>query len=102
MSGDAAQHTGPAIERAVIVLRGMAYGHRLHMLMVLRGGERSPAELAEAISADATSVAHHLRFLKDARLVRRRRRGRHVYYALHDEATGHLIAAVLRYAGHPG
>ncbi|GAA3927233.1 metalloregulator ArsR/SmtB family transcription factor [Actinoplanes auranticolor] len=98
MSAEAVDHMGPVLERAVIVLRGMAYEHRLHILMLLRGGEKSPAELAEALSADVTSVAHHLRFLKDARLIRRQRRGRNVYYTLHNEATRQLVADVLRYS----
>jgi DNA-binding transcriptional ArsR family regulator len=98
MNADAVVLTGPALERAMVVLRGMAYEHRLHILMLLRGGEKTPADLAAAISADATAIAHHLRFLKDARLIRRQRRGRNVFYALHSEATRQLIADVLRYA----
>lgn len=81
------------------VLRGMAYEHRLHILMLLRTGVKTPAELTALIGADATAVAHHLRYLKDARLIRRQRRGRNVYYSLHSEATRQLIADVLRYAG---
>ena len=98
MSAEAVEHHEPTLERAVIVLRGMAYEHRLHILMLLRTGEKTPGDLAEAISADATAIAHHLRFLKDARLIRRQRRGRNVFYALHGEATRQLIADVLRYA----
>jgi DNA-binding transcriptional ArsR family regulator len=86
------------LDRAVVVLRGMAYEHRLHILILLRSGEQTPAELAEAISADATAVAHHLRFLKDARLVSRQRRGRNVFYALRGDATRRLLGEVLRYA----
>ena len=39
-----------------------------------------------------------VRFLKDARLIRRQRRGRNVFYALPGEATGQLIRDILRYA----
>jgi ArsR family transcriptional regulator, virulence genes transcriptional regulator len=90
--------SGSPLERAVIVLRGMAYEHRLHILVLLLSGEQTPASLAEAIPADATSIAHHLRSLKDARLIRRERRGRNVYYTLHGEATRRLLGEVLRYA----
>jgi len=91
----------PALERAVVVLRGMAYQHRLHILMLLRAGERTPADLTEVIGADPTAIAHHLRFLKDARLVQRKRRGRQVFYSLPDEATRRLVGEVLAYAGTP-
>jgi ArsR family transcriptional regulator, lead/cadmium/zinc/bismuth-responsive transcriptional repressor len=86
------------LTRAVEVLRGMAYEHRLHILVVLQDGERTPAELNERIPADPTAIAHHLRFLLDARLIRRQRRGRYVYYALRGEATRRLVAEVLHYA----
>ncbi|MEU8816143.1 metalloregulator ArsR/SmtB family transcription factor [Actinoplanes sp. NPDC048796] len=87
------------LERAVTVLRGMAYEHRLRILVLLRGGELGPPEIAAAVPADPTAVAHHLRFLLDARLIRRRRRGRQVYYALTDDATAHLVTEVVRYSG---
>jgi DNA-binding transcriptional ArsR family regulator len=87
-----------ALERAVTVLRGMAYEHRLHILVLLQAGESTPAVLAEAMRTDVTGVAHHLRFLRDARLVRRERRGRHVYYSLSGDPTKRLVQEVLQYA----
>lgn len=87
-----------SIERAVAVLRGMAYEHRLHILVLLQAGESTPAMLAAAIPAEVTAVAHHLRFLRDARLVRRHRRGRNVFYSLTDDATRALVHQILRYA----
>ena len=98
MSSEDNESFKSTLDRAVIVLRGMAYEHRLHILVLLRGGERTPAELAEAISADATAIAHHLRFLRDARLVRHQRRGRNVFYTLRGQAVTRLITEVLHYA----
>jgi DNA-binding transcriptional ArsR family regulator len=98
MTTEPFDHPGPALERAVTVLRGMAYEHRLHILVLLQSGERTPAELAGAIPADPTAVAHHLRFLKDAQLIQRQRRGRNVFYSLRGEATRRLVVEVLHYA----
>ncbi len=98
MSTEPLAQPAPALERAVIVLRGMAYEHRLHILVLLQSGEQTPAELAGAIAADPTAVAHHLRFLKDAQLVQRQRRGRNVFYSLRGEATRRLVGEVLKYA----
>lgn len=92
------EHPGPALERAVIALRGMAYEHRLHILVLLQAGEQTPAELAAVMTADKTAVAHHLRSLKDAQLIKRQRRGRHVFYSLRGEATRRLVGEVLKYA----
>ncbi|MGA5299938.1 ArsR/SmtB family transcription factor [Nucisporomicrobium flavum] len=91
----------PVLERAVAVLRGMAYEHRLRILVALTAGERTPGALTEVVPADPTAVAHHLRFLLDAGLIRRRRRGRNVFYSLRDEPTRRLLGEVLRYAGLP-
>ncbi len=90
--------TPALLGRAVTVLRGMAYEHRLHILVLLQDGELTAGQLSAAVPTDPTAVAHHLRCLLDARLVRRQRRGRNVFYFLPDEATRHLIAEVLRHA----
>jgi len=62
------------IEYAVQVLRGMAYEHRLHLLVLLQHGERTPAELAAAVRLESPHVAHYLRYVREARLIRRRSR----------------------------
>ncbi|WP_410813827.1 metalloregulator ArsR/SmtB family transcription factor [Micromonospora sp. 067-2] len=98
MSTARPDETGATLDRAIVVLRGMAYEHRLRILVLLRAGEQTPASLARALSTDATIIARHLRFLRDARLIRRERRGRTVTYLLHSEATRRLIGEVLHHA----
>jgi DNA-binding transcriptional ArsR family regulator len=101
VSADPLAPIGPALERAVMLLRGMAYEHRLHILIMLREGEKTPAALADEIPAEPTTIAHHLRFLRDSRLIRRRRSGRQSYYTLHSDAIGRLVTEVLRCADEP-
>jgi DNA-binding transcriptional ArsR family regulator len=92
--------TAEDLERVVAALRGMAYEHRFRILVLLMLAiESSPAELAAALPLDGTIVAHHLRHLLDAKLIRRQRRGRRVFYTLSDDATRRLVGEVLRYAG---
>jgi DNA-binding transcriptional ArsR family regulator len=83
------------LDRAVLVLRGMAYQHRLHILLVLRAGEATPADLCGIVPAHPTAISHHLRHLTDAGLIRRRRSGRRVYYSLPGESTGRLVDGIL-------
>jgi DNA-binding transcriptional ArsR family regulator len=83
------------LHRAVEVLRGMAYEHRLHILMVLRAGEATPATIGTQVPAHSTAIAHHLRHLADAGLIRRRRQGRNVFYALTSGQVGDVIDGVL-------
>ncbi|MEU8659644.1 ArsR/SmtB family transcription factor [Actinoplanes philippinensis] len=99
--------SGPVIhpsdlDRAVEVLRGMAYQHRLHILLVLRAGEATPSGLAEIVRAHPTAISHHLRHLADAGLILRRRRGQRVYYSLPGESTGRLIDGILTFLAEGG
>lgn len=87
-----------ALRRAVQVLRGMAYEHRLHILVLLGQAPSTPADLAATLNVHSTVVSHHMRDLVHAGLVRRRRLGRNVYYSLADEAVGGLIDEVLAFA----
>ncbi|MGW3891529.1 metalloregulator ArsR/SmtB family transcription factor [Micromonospora chokoriensis] len=98
MSTAGPDETRRTLDRAVVVLRAMAYEHRIRILVLLQNGDQTPASLAAAMSADSTIIARHLRYLKDARLIRRKRRGREVTYTLHGEATSRLIAEVLQHA----
>ncbi|MFG1918480.1 metalloregulator ArsR/SmtB family transcription factor [Micromonospora sp. NPDC048898] len=100
MSSAPVDETSRALDRAVVVLRAMAYEHRIRILVLLQDGEQTPASLAAALSADSTIVARHLRYLKDARLIRRKRRGREVTYTLQGEATRRLVTEVLHHARH--
>jgi DNA-binding transcriptional ArsR family regulator len=93
------------LHRAVEVLRGMAYEHRLHILVVLRDGEATPATIGTRVPAHPTAIAHHLRHLANAGLIRRRRQGRNVLYGLASDRVGDLIDGVRLFvegAGVPG
>ena len=91
--------TGQQLELVMGALRGMAYEHRFRILVLLLAAESTPAELAAALPLETTVVAHHLRHLRDAKLIRRQRRGRRVFYTLSSAATRRLVGEVIRFAG---
>lgn len=86
------------LNRAVEVVRAMAYGHRLHILVLLGRADETPASLADALSVHSTVISRHLRDLVSVGLIRRRRNGRRVYYSLSGAPTRSLLAEVLRHA----
>jgi DNA-binding transcriptional ArsR family regulator len=88
------------LSEAVEVLLGMAYEHRLRILVVLMDGDATPTMLAANLAIDATLIAHHLRHLLVARLVQRRRAGRQVYYGI-DVEVERLVTEVLGYVRRP-
>lgn len=58
---------------------------RLRILGALMAGEQSVGALAAKLDMTMSAVSHSLRVLKGARLVRCRREGKAVFYALCDE-----------------
>ncbi len=59
---------------------------RVRILSVLVAGERHVGALAEAVCLTESAVSHHLRALRQLRLVESRKAGRRIFYRLDDHA----------------
>jgi DNA-binding transcriptional ArsR family regulator len=81
-------------------LKALASSGRLRVLTELLEGERTVEQLAVAAELSVSATSHHLRLLRALRLVRARRDGRHVLYALHDHHLADLLAAVRHHHEH--
>ncbi len=64
---------------------------RIRILYELFGGELCVGDIAEKLSMTQSAISHQLRVLKTSRLVRSRRDGKTVYYALDDEHVRDII-----------
>ena len=62
---------------------------RIRILCVLLYGEMCVCDIAQALSMTQSAISHQLRVLKQAALVKSRREGKTVYYALSDH---HIIS----------
>jgi DNA-binding transcriptional ArsR family regulator len=62
---------------------------RVRILEVLALGELCVCDLAELVGISESATSHQLRLLRGMRLVRPRRAGRQVYYAIDDQ---HIIS----------
>ncbi|MFN2221625.1 MAG: metalloregulator ArsR/SmtB family transcription factor [Chloroflexota bacterium] len=58
---------------------------RIRIIALLSEAEMNVGQLAEHVGLSQSAVSHHLRHLRQMRLVRTRKDGRHVYYHLDDE-----------------
>ncbi|KXA94688.1 hypothetical protein AKJ65_03700 [candidate division MSBL1 archaeon SCGC-AAA259E19] len=58
---------------------------RLEILLALGEEEKCVHEIADEIDQEISNVSHHLRRLKDKRLVGYRKEGRHKYYEIKDD-----------------
>lgn len=78
--------TAPSRTRASTLFHALSDETRLGILARLRHGERCVCELTGALDAAQSRLSFHLRILKEAGLVRGRKDGRWMYYALRPEA----------------
>ena len=72
---------------------------RLRLLAALATGELCVCDLAAATGINRTTVSHQLRTLREGRLVRSRREGRVIFYALADDHVRDLLAMGIAHAG---
>ncbi|WP_147634284.1 ArsR/SmtB family transcription factor [Treponema pectinovorum] len=57
---------------------------RIRILFALYNGEKAVGELALNLGMTDSAISHQLKILKDNKLVRGRREGKQIYYALDD------------------
>lgn len=70
------------------------------IVALLEGGELCVCDLADATGLSQTACSHNLRLLRSRRLVRYRRQGRNVFYALDDAHIRLLLDVALQHVAH--
>lgn len=65
---------------------------RIKILYALHDTELCVQDIADAVQMSQSAVSHQLRVLKDSKLVRFRREGRTVYYALDDDHVRSILS----------
>ena len=91
----------PAVVAAAVeIFKALGDSTRLRILYALLQGELSVCHLAELLGMNPSAVSHQLRLLRTERLIRSRREGRHIFYALDDDHIERLVEEGIRHAGH--
>ena len=70
---------------------------RIRILTILFGEEMCVCDIAEALQMNQSAVSHQLKILKNAKLIKNRREGKMVYYALADDHVITLLAMGLEH-----
>jgi len=73
---------------------------RLRLISVLLEREMNVGDLAYQLGMSESAVSHQLRGLRQLRLVRSRKNGRQVYYALDDDHVAKLYRLGLDHVEH--
>ena len=94
--GDAEEHITRLIDQAPAgdivsgqetICKALAHEDRLRILETLRDSECCACELQVVLDAPQSTVATHLRKLRDAGLVKTRKKGKWTYYRIGDTAA---------------
>ncbi len=96
--GGAAAVDVAACERAAAIFAALGDPQRLRILIMLEDSERCVSELCHSLQENMSSISQRLRLLKAERIVRSRRDGKHVYYALADNHIARLVTNGLLHA----
>jgi len=96
--GGAAAIDTVACERAAAIFRALGDPQRLRILVMLEDSERCVSELCQSLDDNMPAISQRLRLLKSERVVRSRRDGKHIYYALADNHIARLVTNGLLHA----
>lgn len=73
---------------------------RLRIISVLLEGEMNVGDIATRLAMTESAVSHQLRGLRQMRLIRSRKEGRQVFYALDDDHVSKLYLLGLDHVEH--
>ncbi|HEY8448464.1 MAG TPA: metalloregulator ArsR/SmtB family transcription factor [Thermomicrobiales bacterium] len=92
--------TGQMLARLAALFAALGDPTRLRIVAALADRELCVCDLAAAVGQTESAVSHHLRTLRELGLVRPRREGRLVYYALDDEHVADLYHRAADHVAH--
>ncbi len=90
----------PTAARLAETFRALSDPTRVRIVSLLADVELCVCDLAAALDMSQSAVSHQLRTLRDRRLVRWRREGRHIFYTLDDEHVADLYRRSLQHVTH--
>lgn len=85
------------VEGVFELFRVLADDTRTKIIYLLQHAELCVHDLAQLLHTSSSAVSHHLRQLRNLRLVRVRRQGKIVYYSLADD---HIVALIRQAQAH--
>ncbi len=79
----------PTAARVAELFRAFSDPSRVRILAAILEQEKNISTLAELVGVSESAVSHHMRGLRQMRIVRARREGKEVYYSIVDQ---HIVA----------
>ena len=91
---------GLTATRVAQLFKALSDPTRVRIISALSHTELCVYDLAATLGMSQSAVSHQLRWLREIRLVRYRKEGRHVYYQLDDEHISELFRCGLEHVAH--
>lgn len=79
------------LKEAEEIFKVLADKTRIEILLTIGEKEKCVHEIARSINQELSNVSHHLRRLKDKKLVDYRKEGRHKYYKIKDNPVLRML-----------
>ena len=83
-----------AYENAAHCLKIIAHPVRLRLIDLMRNGDFTVGELADACEIPSHMTSEHLRLLQHCQLLSRRREGRKVYYSVAEPCLNEIMKCI--------
>ncbi|KZB69876.1 helix-turn-helix transcriptional regulator [Thalassospira sp. MCCC 1A02491] len=90
----------PHIEAAAKIFSLLGDAGRLQLVLRCMERPQTVSELANATNMSQSLCSHHLRHLRDQRILASERRGRHIFYQIDDEHISRVVRDVFAHVTH--
>lgn len=74
---------------------------RLRILHYCLAGPHAVGDIAQNLALSPSLVSHHLRLLRGARLVKRERRSRQIFYTVSDRHVNDMLLEMVNHVAEP-
>lgn len=86
------------VKKVSKMLKLLSEPTRINILYLLEGKELNVGTIAEFLNMEQSAVSHQLKLLKEARLIKSRRNGKHNLYSQTDEHVYKILNQVIEHA----
>ena len=83
------------VDRLAYTLSLLGDTSRLSIIIYLMNKKANVSEITKYMNISQPATSHHLRVLKDARLLKAEKKGKEVFYSLNDNMTKRIIESSL-------
>ena len=89
------------LTRVPEIFKALSDLNRLRIMELLEYGEASVGHISHTLNMSQSNVSHQLKLLKSIHLVKSKRQGQSMIYALDDMHVSTLLKQAIHHASHP-